>query len=266
MGIVKISEIRIDGGTQPREAINAEVVTEYADDIIAGDTFPAVTVFHDGESYWLADGFHRLAAHKAAKRDEIDVDVRQGTRREAILHSVGANADHGYRRTNADKRRAVMVMLNDPEWSQSSDRHIARMCAVSNDFVSRMRKEYLSSDDRYSKDSTRTVTRGGTTYTQNTTNIGNHSKPKNALNLDVIDEWVESREPQPLVNLEGIPPEVYTKATQVGGTISRMADATHTSPAIIARGFKEHEKQRVVDNALKSIQWLEQFVQAMGGT
>lgn len=32
-------------------------------------------------------------------------EVLRGTKRDAILYSVGANSTHGLRRTNADKRR-----------------------------------------------------------------------------------------------------------------------------------------------------------------
>ena len=40
------------------------------------------------------------------------------------------NADHGKRRSNADKRRAVEMMLKDSEWGKWSDREIAAKCAV----------------------------------------------------------------------------------------------------------------------------------------
>ena len=69
-----------------------------------GATFPAVLVFYDGQDYWLADGFHRIHAAHKAELTQIAVEVRQGSRREAVLYSVGANANHGLRRTNADKQ------------------------------------------------------------------------------------------------------------------------------------------------------------------
>jgi hypothetical protein len=56
----------------------------------------------------------------------IAADVRPGGQREAILHSVGANAKHGWRRSNEDKRKTVLTLLNDPEWAQWSDREIGR--------------------------------------------------------------------------------------------------------------------------------------------
>jgi ParB-like chromosome segregation protein Spo0J len=144
-----LHNIRRDGGTQPRDSLNEEAVQGYAERLADGDTFPPVTVFFDGETYWLADGFHRAAASEQVSLTEIRAEVRQGTRRDAVLHSVGANATHGLPRTNADKRRAVLVLLNDPEWSRWSDREVGRRCNVSNNFVSTLRRAepILSSDD-----------------------------------------------------------------------------------------------------------------------
>lgn len=104
-----------------------------------GAVFPPVTAFYDGSHYWLADGFHRLSAALELDYVKITADIRQGTRRDAVLYSIGANATHGLSRTNADKRRAVERMLHDEEWRGWSDREIARRCAVSNRFVSNLR-------------------------------------------------------------------------------------------------------------------------------
>ncbi|MBB4858283.1 hypothetical protein HNO88_001602 [Novosphingobium chloroacetimidivorans] len=98
-------------------------------------------VYFDGTSYWLADGFHRTEAHRLIGASTILADVRQGTQRDAVLYSVGANASHGYRRTNADKRRSALRLLNDPEWSAWSDREIARRCGVSAPLVASLRPE-----------------------------------------------------------------------------------------------------------------------------
>lgn len=74
--------------------------------------------------------------------------MRQGGLRGAILHSVGSNATHGLRRTNADKRRAVSILLQDelvavdPATGRPwSDREVARQCAVHHELVGRMRAD-----------------------------------------------------------------------------------------------------------------------------
>ncbi|MFP4239812.1 MAG: ParB N-terminal domain-containing protein [Rhodosalinus sp.] len=140
--MLRLDQIRTDGGTQSRAAINEQTVAEYAEAM--GDeatVFPPVIVYHDGRDYWLADGFHRLAAWERVGRVEVPAEVRQGDRRRAILHSVAANSKHGLRRTNDDKRRAVLTLLEDEEWGQWSDREIARQCGVTHPFVAKLRRE-----------------------------------------------------------------------------------------------------------------------------
>lgn len=138
---IAISKIRTDGGTQPRKGLDDATVTQYTESVKAKAKFPPVVVYYDGAAYWLADGFHRLQAHRNAQKRAILADIRQGNLREAILHSAGANATHGLRRSNDDKRRAVMCLLDDPEWSQWSDRAIAKRCNVSQPFVSKLRPD-----------------------------------------------------------------------------------------------------------------------------
>jgi hypothetical protein len=158
------ASIRTDGGTQTRVALNEETVAEYAAAMEEGAQFPPVVAFYDGTAYWLADGFHRIAAEKRVGWTETVADVRQGTRRDAVLYSVGANGDHGLRRTNADKRRAVETLLMDEEWVKESDNWIAGKCGVSQPFVGSLRSRLITVISQ-----TRT---GADGRTINTANIG----------------------------------------------------------------------------------------------
>lgn len=164
-----IAEIEIVSATLKSDRLDDSTVADYAAAIKDGATFPPVIVFFDGSAYWLADGFHRFHAHRHAGSSTVAVDVRQGTKRDAILHSVGANASHGLRRTNEDKRRAVLTLLNDPEWSQWSDGEIAKRCAVSREYVNRLRPavtcDQVTSERSY-------VTKHGTTAQMDTAKIG----------------------------------------------------------------------------------------------
>ena len=124
-----LSKIRLDGGTQMRVRIDPEVVSEYIQFI---DSLPPVIVFFDGSDYWLVDGFTRYQAHELSEppRNHILCEVRPGSKRDAVLAATSANSAHGLRRSNADKRRAVMTLLEDAEWGHWSNREIARRCAV----------------------------------------------------------------------------------------------------------------------------------------
>lgn len=137
---VSIQSIRIDGGTQTREFINETMVAEYTETLLEGAVFPPIEVFDDGLHKWLVDGFHRLFAHKRAEFKDIEATVHQGTLRDAQLYALGVNSSHGLQRTNADKRKAVLIALNDLEWQDWSDVKIAKACNVSPTFVAKIRK------------------------------------------------------------------------------------------------------------------------------
>lgn len=136
-----IKDIQIDSSLQSRVKMSDSVVSEYSAAMMEGQQFPPVVIFDDGEKKFLADGFHRLAASRAAGRDRIEADVRKGTRHDAFIFSLQANATHGLRRTIDDKRYCVQMILEDFEYADSSDREIAQMCLVSHPFVSRIRSE-----------------------------------------------------------------------------------------------------------------------------
>lgn len=134
-----IAVIRRDGGTQPREAVNTAVATEYGEAMALGAKFPPVVVFYDGKDYWLAGGFHRTYGAELTGAADIEAEVRQGTLRDAVLFSLAENATHGLRRTNADKRRAIARLFEDPEWTKWSDREIARHLHVDGKTVASLR-------------------------------------------------------------------------------------------------------------------------------
>jgi len=138
---VNILAIRIDGGTQSRDKLNEDVVKEYADCMKDGAIFPPITVFFDGSDYWLADGFHRYFANKSLGNVALDCDVKEGTCRDAVLHSFGANGKNGLPPTAKEKRNIVIKMIQDEEWGKWSNKHIATIVHVSSMTVGRIRKE-----------------------------------------------------------------------------------------------------------------------------
>jgi hypothetical protein len=137
---LELAGLKLDRDCQPRVLISEALVREYAQDMQNGSVFPHIIVFFDGADHWLADGFHRFHAARSLKLTHFPAEIHTGTRREAILHSVGANATFGARRSNEDKRRAVQTLLGDPEWSKWADRAIARQCGVDHVFVGDLRK------------------------------------------------------------------------------------------------------------------------------
>ena len=166
---VLVRMIRRDGGTQARTGNNEETIELYAEAMRDGrwewNEANAVVVYHDGSATWLADGFHRVEACFRADQDRVFARVIPGTRRDAVLYAAGANAQHGLRRTRADVRRAIEVLLRDAEWGKWSNAEIARRAKTTDKTVSTVRSE-LELSSEIPRIEERTVTRNGSTYTQ----------------------------------------------------------------------------------------------------
>ena len=134
--------IDIYGGTQTRVATNDDAIESYAEEMARGASFPPITVYYDGSSYWLADGFHRYLATKRNGGTSIEAEVQPGSRTDALKHALGANATNGLYRTNADKRHVADIALR--EWPDLSNAYLAEICRVSDELMRNVRKELTS--------------------------------------------------------------------------------------------------------------------------
>lgn len=105
-----VAKIKTDG-LQVRAHLDKDVVREYMEgEREGGVVFPPAVVFKDkAGSFWLADGHHRLASAKANGKEKLACDVREGEYVDALRFALGANAEHGLRRTNEDKANAVKM-------------------------------------------------------------------------------------------------------------------------------------------------------------
>jgi hypothetical protein len=144
---VPLTALKVDLAVQQRVGGTAKkVVAAYADAMRGDAAFPPPVVFCEGgDDYHLADGFHRVAAHRLAHPhvQEIECEAHPGGHDDALLFACGANASHGERRSNADKRKAVFSLLRSEIWSTWSNHEIARRCNVSPPFVGSVRKKHL---------------------------------------------------------------------------------------------------------------------------
>jgi hypothetical protein len=141
MTTIPIDEFKETYEAQARAAICEKTVAEYADAMSKEVVFPPITVFADGIEYVIADGHHRYLAAKKIGAKKIEAIIEPGSVRDAILFSVGANANHGLRRTLADRRKAVTILLQDEEWIMWSNAKIAEKCCCSVELVAKIRQE-----------------------------------------------------------------------------------------------------------------------------
>lgn len=145
---IPLDHILYDDGLQARVTISNAKVTEYAGLYRDGVKMKPLKVFEDEKRpgyYWLGDGRHRQLARGSLALPDVECLVGTGGRRAAFLCALGANSDHGLPRTNADKRRAVVMALADEELRMWSDRKLAQQCGVRHPFVAKIRLE-LESD------------------------------------------------------------------------------------------------------------------------
>ena len=171
---LKVSDIRIDCGTQIREKLNSDKVNEYAEQMNDGIVFPPVTVFFDGSSYWLSDGFHRLFAEKQRGTEVIKATVTNGTIDEAEFFACGANK-HGLNMTAGDYRRSIIKMLSNPKAKDFSNIQIANHVGTSASTVARVKKE----QNIKPADKVKYTDKHGNEATMDTSKIGKKpAKPK----------------------------------------------------------------------------------------
>lgn len=106
---------------------------------------------------------------KGRTKDRLAKELKVGTttieRDGKFTAAVDKLAEtHGMRRTNADKRRSVMTLLEDAEWSAKGNAWVARQTGVDDKTVAKYRSEMEVSSE-IPKIETRQVTRNGKTCT-----------------------------------------------------------------------------------------------------
>lgn len=138
---MRLDAIELDTSIQCRATIDTGVVNDYAERMGEGDEFPPVELYGTRSKAWIGDGWHRVMAARQRGDEHIAATIHAGGRAEALRHALGANALHGQRRSNADKRRAVEIALR--EFPKLSSRAIAKLCGVSPALVDTARPNEL---------------------------------------------------------------------------------------------------------------------------
>lgn len=253
-----LASIRLDGGTQPRAITDAPTIEEYALAMERGDQFPPLVVFHDGESHWLASGFHRHSALCALGREDAECEVISGTRREAVLYSCGENFAHGMRRTNEDKRRVVRRLLEDEEWQLWSDEQVADRCKVSRRFVGQMREMLRPAvvPDRNKEASRngsgiRLATRNGTTY------------PVSPYNQHTYRQPVDDSPPKPRPTAGVREVDEKPRYLAIRGTLDSVDRAMDALPSPETAAVADPDFD--LDQAERHARWWKQFAGLLRG-
>jgi hypothetical protein len=114
--------------TEMRVRVNEAKAQQYAEEMAEGMNFPLPVVFIDTKDELLrvGDGFHRILAHFRNRKKEIEVELRRGGRRDAILWNIEANREQrGLPFVTGDKRKCIITLLRDAECKKWSGPMIA---------------------------------------------------------------------------------------------------------------------------------------------
>ncbi len=174
---------------QSRAEINFSVVNEYAEMMSNGVEFDPVSAIQEEDQIYVWDGYHRGEAAKKADT-KLAVNVQPGTKQDAEWLALSANQKHGLRRTKADEERIARNALL--KFSDRSVREIHRHTGINRRKISQVRDELVASG-AIAPDNKVTVSRGGVTYQQDTSNIG-HNLPSSYVPIweleTAIRKWL----------------------------------------------------------------------------
>jgi DNA repair photolyase len=188
---IRVTDILIDDENHPRAQVDRQLVAEYAKAMKKGKKFPPIVVFRHGKKFLLADGRHRVEAALRLTTATIKATVHDGDKRDAILFAVGANTEHGQRRTNDDKRKAIMILLADKIWCEWTVGVIAKHCRVSRNLVKDVLAETKPHLVEKQDSATTTAVRNGKPYKMKTGNIGKAGRPVTAKSVQAVKSMLK---------------------------------------------------------------------------
>lgn len=176
--LLSTDELVADESTQWRQSNTQEAIDDMAEHLRAGGTLPPIDVFDDGQVKRVADGHHRLAAHRASSTPQIAARVHRGDADAAFLFGVRSRrGNRSVRVTRNDDRHTALQLMKRPGLAMG-DREIARELGLSHQTIGRWRAEWVASGPLDQMPTERGVTRNGAAYTIDTSKIGKRPEPK----------------------------------------------------------------------------------------
>jgi len=237
---IDLEDVIEDEYLQQRAKLSEVTIAEYTEMLQADKEFdfPPVTVYCDpSDATWLVNGFHRLHAYRNAERRNMPVKIIKGTKREAWLYSLSANAKNGLRRTNADKHKAVYSALEDEELWGWTDTRIAELCGVSSSFVGEVRLKVAEDHGRKSPTEREGKGKGGGTQK---VKVGNQGRPKAATSAGSVPEQNNGESSQIVVKLNSSHLQLIDKMSEGFTSLSAYIitnDAARQRLAVLRKLF-----------------------------
>jgi hypothetical protein len=164
---------------QPRVAlIDNALVARYAEVIENGSRLPRPCLFEltdeVGTPLVLVDGHQTVEATRRSGAAAIEVEVRRGTRMDAMLHAARANVAHGQALTSPERQAWFGKVVADcPHLLDWADTEIAPQFGVSSKTIGRWARRH-----RAERPATRKIRdRSGRVVSVDTSKSGRHRSP-----------------------------------------------------------------------------------------
>lgn len=144
--ILPINMLINDKKYQSRVSEDQSAIDDLAVAYINDEEIPPITVVNvEDDKYIITDGHHRYAGAKKAGIEKISCNVTVGTELDAFKLSLGANnGNKALKRTNEDKRNAVISAIRSNEFKENSNRQLAEICKVSSSLIDKIFLELQS--------------------------------------------------------------------------------------------------------------------------
>lgn len=154
---------------QSRVQTDPGLITEYEENLKNNIPMPpAQGMMDESGNVYVFDGIHTTSARNNRGEEAVPVLLRLGSRTEAEMEASRANATHGAKRTPADKRHAVELLLRNSELCARSNNWLAATAAVSPQLVESVREALeRDTDAPVFRPKKRRVTRNGSSWEVN---------------------------------------------------------------------------------------------------
>jgi hypothetical protein len=137
--LIEVDRILIPDEIQLFTKYCALIIDELAAAFSQGEIPPAIAVFSEGNNLWLGSGLEFYTAARLSQTKTIRVEIRVGSKREAICNFVKTFGCYQSKRDQVARLQANLF-FQDSELSQWEDREIAVYCGVTVNRIKRWRQ------------------------------------------------------------------------------------------------------------------------------
>ena len=190
-----LNKLVADDRLKVRMKIDQDVVDHYVE-ILRRDkqerrqwSFPEISVHEVDGANLIVDGLHRIRAAKKIRLKTVPCKVTDSDLETATIAAASANAAHGQPLTQAEKRRAIQMVLSVA--ANFSDRRIAKTVGVSPTTVAAVRGELC--EEGHIEEGTERIGRNGRKVASPRKNakVGTKRTKRTAKQIDDVHDKVD---------------------------------------------------------------------------